>query len=79
MEEEEAIGPGRTDQNSISHGSMGESIECKCRQRFPFYKTSDCFDSVVDEYRGGSDAAENFDRATVVFRAGFGIMIDRVY
>lgn len=46
---------------------------------FPFYKTSDCFDSVVDEYRGGSDAAENFDRATVVFRAGFGIMIDRVY
>lgn len=33
-EEEEAIGPGRTDQNSISHGSMGESIECKCRQRY---------------------------------------------
>lgn len=46
---------------------------------FPFYKTSDCFRSVVDEYRGGSDAAENFDRMIVVFRAGLRIMIDRVY
>lgn len=35
---------------------------------FPFYKTSDRFDSIVDEYRGGSDAARRI--LIVVFGPG---------